>query len=50
MQRITRKLEDGRIAADLTGEDPLERLWRYENTGYEPESIAPRQDESGADK
>ena len=40
MNRITRKLDDGRIAATIDGKnDTLERLWMYENTGYEPEEI-----------
>ena len=39
--RLTRRLDDGRIAARLDGRNTLEKLWAYEETGYEPEEIAP---------
>jgi hypothetical protein len=44
MERLTRRLEDGRIAADLTGIDPLLKLLQYEDTGYQPHEVAPRRE------
>ena len=46
MERITRKLDDDRIAVrlDVDGYTHLERLWEYENTGFEPKEIAPRRE------
>ncbi|MCL2817866.1 MAG: hypothetical protein FWD39_05735, partial [Clostridiales bacterium] len=44
--RLTSKVvyPDGRekFIVDATGEDWIKRLWRYENTGFEPEEIAIR--------
>jgi hypothetical protein len=44
--RLTRRLPDSRIASRLDagkGHEPLEKLWRYECTGYEPEEIPMRE-------
>ena len=38
-RRITRRMGDGRITVRLDGEACLEKLWRYEDTGFEPEDM-----------
>jgi len=38
-RRITRRMDDGKITARLNEESCLEKLWRYENTGFEPDEI-----------
>jgi hypothetical protein len=39
MSRLTKKAPDGAIHVDMTGESHIEKLWRYENTGLEPNQI-----------
>jgi len=43
-RRITRRMTNGRITARLDEKSCLEKLWRYENTGFEPEDILSRAD------